>query len=122
MIKKVIRFGREKECPSTSRSVDFFVSLFESSNENLSNCAINLCLIRYAYYTKMTYKPKIQQYIAYLIGTWAIPINNKDDSVDNYIRSILELLKVTMPNGIPDLGIPPLDPFEVPHFEIDHIS
>ena len=56
MIKKVIRFGREKECPSTSRSVDFFVSLFESSNENLSNCAINLCLIRYAYYTtKMPY-------------------------------------------------------------------
>ena len=67
-------------------------------------------------------KCKIQQYVVYLTGTLAIPINNKDDSVDNYIRSILELLKVTMPNGIPDLGIPPLDPFEVPHFEIDHIS
>ena len=24
--------------------------------------------------------------------------------------------------GIPDLGIPPLDPFEVPHFDIPHIE
>merc|ERR1712243_502136 len=26
-----------------------------------------------------------------------------------------------MPTGIPDLGIPVLDPFEVPHFDIPHI-
>merc|ERR1712154_517 len=33
-----------------------------------------------------------------------------------------ELLKQMMPNGIPELGIPPLDPFEVPHFDIPHIQ
>ena len=27
-----------------------------------------------------------------------------------------------MPNGIPELGIPPLDPFDVPHFDIPHIE
>merc|ERR1712037_743438 len=39
-----------------------------------------------------------------------------------YIAAILELLKTQMPTGIPDLGIPPLDPFEVPHFDIDPIE
>merc|ERR1712154_152296 len=33
-----------------------------------------------------------------------------------------ELLKQMMPNGIPELGIPPLDPFDVPHFDIPHIQ
>ena len=46
----------------------------------------------------------------------------RDDSLDQYIREILEMLKSLMPAGIPDLGIPPLDPFEVPHFDIPHIE
>merc|ERR1711962_982248 len=46
----------------------------------------------------------------------------RDPAVDEYIAAILELLKTQMPTGIPDLGIPPLDPFEVPHFDIDPID
>ena len=61
----------------------------------------------------------------------------RDPAIDEYIAAILELLKTQMPTGdlvssswkmdsphpgIPDLGIPPLDPFEVPHFGIDPIE
>merc|ERR1711990_1045317 len=46
----------------------------------------------------------------------------RDPAIDEYIAAILELLKTQMPTGIPDLGIPPLDPFEVPHFDIDPIQ
>merc|ERR1712088_581541 len=46
----------------------------------------------------------------------------RDPAVDEYIAAILELLKTQMPTGIPDLGIPPLDPFEVPHFNIGPIQ
>jgi len=46
----------------------------------------------------------------------------RDPAIDEYIAAILELLKTQMPTGIPDLGIPPLDPFEVPHFDIDPIE
>merc|ERR1712012_464811 len=46
----------------------------------------------------------------------------RDPAVDEYIAAILELLKTQMPAGIPDLGIPPLDPFEAPHFDIDPID
>merc|ERR1712001_624221 len=48
--------------------------------------------------------------------------DNKDDSLDNYIKAILEMLKAGMPTGFPELGIPVLDPFAVPHFDIPHIS
>merc|ERR1712110_936124 len=60
--------------------------------------------------------------ISALNGSLAVPVNNKDDSLDNYIKAILELLKAGMPTGIPELGIPVLDPFAVPHFDIPHIS
>jgi len=46
----------------------------------------------------------------------------KDDTLDQYLKDILELLKSQMPYGIPDLGIPVLDPLEVPHFDIPHID
>merc|ERR1712203_72858 len=46
----------------------------------------------------------------------------RDPAVDEYIAAILELLKTQMPTGIPDLGIPPHEQFEVPHFEIDPID
>lgn len=59
-------------------------------------------------------------------STTAVPVNNKevnkDDSVDNYIKAILEELRAAMPTGIPELGIPILDPFDVPHFDIPHIE
>jgi len=42
--------------------------------------------------------------------------------VDAYLERVLELFKAQMPTGIPDLGIPVLDPFEVPHFDIPHIQ
>lgn len=45
-----------------------------------------------------------------------------DDSFDNYIKAVLEMLRAAMPTGIPDLGIPVLDPFAVPHFDIPHIE
>ena len=44
------------------------------------------------------------------------------DPVDDFLKQILELLKQMMPDGIPELGVPPLDPFEVPHFDIPHIE
>merc|ERR1719348_2169272 len=49
---------------------------------------------------------------------WAV----RDDGLDEYLRQILELLKAQMPEGIPDLGSPPLDPFQVPHFAIPPIE
>merc|ERR1719415_96933 len=60
--------------------------------------------------------------ISALNGSLAVPVNSKDDSLDNYLKAILEMLKAAMPTGIPELGIPVLDPFAVPHFDIPHIS
>ena len=57
-----------------------------------------------------------------LAGSGAVPVNDKDDSLDNYIRAVLDMFRSQMPTGIPDLGIPVLDPFDVPHFNINHIS
>ena len=54
-------------------------------------------------------------------GSSAVPVN-KDDSLDNYIKAILEQFKAAMPTGIAELNIPVLDPFDVPHFDIPHIS
>ena len=45
-----------------------------------------------------------------------------DESLDNYIKAILTQLRIAMPNGIPELGIPVLDPFQVPHFDIPHVE
>ena len=42
-----------------------------------------------------------------------------DQSINNYIRATLENLKAEMPKGIPALGIPPMDPFAVPHQDIN---
>ena len=47
---------------------------------------------------------------------------NKDDSLDNYLRAILEEFRNAMTVGIPEINIPILDPFEVPHFDIPHIE
>ena len=42
--------------------------------------------------------------------------------VDEFLKQILEILKEMMPTGIPELDIPPLDPFEVPEFDDIHIE
>ena len=47
---------------------------------------------------------------------------NKDDSLDNYLRAILEEFRNAMTVGIPEINIPILDPFEVAHFDIPHIE
>merc|ERR1719495_2287148 len=44
------------------------------------------------------------------------------DPVDDFLKQILELLKQMMAEGNLALGIPILDPFEVPHFDIPHIE
>jgi len=46
----------------------------------------------------------------------------RDDALDAYIKAILENLRDQMPEGIPELGIPPLDPLSVPGIEIPHID
>merc|ERR550519_1402683 len=55
--------------------------------------------------------------LAFLVQAEAV----RDPQVDAYLEKILELFKAQMPTGIPDLGIPVLDPFAVPHFDIPHI-
>merc|ERR1711909_46509 len=45
-----------------------------------------------------------------------------DESVDAYLRAVLDTFRDHMQEGFPDLHIPVLDPFAVPHFDIDHIS
>ena len=64
---------------------------------------------------------------------------SQDPAIDAYLVQILELLKSQMPAGeetlivvcltwsvvragIPDYGIPPLDPFEMPHFTIPPVE
>ena len=46
----------------------------------------------------------------------------QDDPVDDFLKQILDLIKQLMPDGIPELGIPPLDPFEVPPFDDIHVK
>ena len=45
----------------------------------------------------------------------------QEDPVDDFLKYILDAIKAAMPNGIPDLNIPPLDPFEVPPFDDIHL-
>ena len=46
----------------------------------------------------------------------------QEDPVDDFLKYILDAIKAAMPNGIPDLNIPPLDPFEVPPFDDIHLE
>ena len=46
---------------------------------------------------------------------------SKDDHIDQYLEEQLELLKSKMKDGLPDFGIPTLDPFSVPCFHIPQI-
>ncbi len=54
--------------------------------------------------------------------TVLILVAPNDDSFDNYIKAVLDMLRAAMPTGIPELGLPVLDPFAVPHFDIPHIE
>jgi len=46
----------------------------------------------------------------------------RDDSVDNYIKMVLENFADAMKTGIPILGIPILDPLDIGHIEIPEID
>ena len=50
------------------------------------------------------------------------PLPLQEDPVDDFLKYILDAIKAAMPNGIPDLNIPPLDPFEVPPFDDIHLE
>ena len=58
--------------------------------------------------------------------TFETPVNPIDEfpfnPVDEFLKQILEILKEMMPTGIPELDVPPLDPFEVPEFDDIHIE
>merc|ERR1711892_1448145 len=70
--------------------------------------------------------PKLATMKVFLILTTVLSLTSaravRDDNLDAYLRQILELLKAQMPGGIPDLGIPPLDPLQIPHFDISPIE
>ena len=42
--------------------------------------------------------------------------------IDEFLVKILELLREQLPNGISEAGIPPLEPFNLPKFEVPHIE
>merc|ERR1712198_613888 len=52
--------------------------------------------------------------LAFFAGVFLLASVKVDESVNNYIRAILQNLKAQMPSGIPDLQIPILDPLSVP--------
>ena len=43
-------------------------------------------------------------------------------SIDEFLVKILQLLREQMPTGISEAGIPPLEPFDLPKFEVPHIE
>jgi len=51
---------------------------------------------------------------AFFAAVFLLASVKADESVNNYIRAILQNLKAQMPSGIPDLQIPILDPLSVP--------
>ena len=46
----------------------------------------------------------------------------RDTPIDEFLVKILELLREQLPNGISEAGIPPLEPFNLPKFEVPHIE
>ncbi|PAA59740.1 hypothetical protein BOX15_Mlig021288g1 [Macrostomum lignano] len=45
--------------------------------------------------------------------------DDENESLNQYIKALLENLKEEMPNGIPDLNIPPLEPLHLPEIYAD---
>jgi len=44
------------------------------------------------------------------------------DPIDDFLKQLLELIRVIMITGSPELGVPVLDPFQVPEFEDIHLD
>lgn len=44
---------------------------------------------------------------------------DENESLNRYIKALLENLKTEMPNGVPQLGIPPLEPLHMPEILTD---
>ena len=42
--------------------------------------------------------------------------------LDDFLVKILELLREELPFGLAEAGIPPLDPFDLPHVEVPHLE
>lgn len=59
-------------------------------------------------------------FLALLLTGFGVPLN--DNLLDNFVKVVLEQFKGLMTTGLPELNIPVLDPFDVPHFNIPHIS
>ncbi|XP_054724645.1 uncharacterized protein LOC129234636 [Uloborus diversus] len=63
------------------------------------------------------------------ISTQAIQLNGKsffgtteeeyDEKLSEFIREVLENFRDQMPEGIPDIGIPPIDPLVIPNIDED---
>lgn len=50
-------------------------------------------------------------------------LNQPDmDTISQYIKMVLENLKKEMPKGFPELGIPPLDPLNIPFIDVPRIK
>jgi len=49
-----------------------------------------------------------------VFALFVLSVANADESVNNYIRAILQNLKGQMTTGIPDMGVPVLDPLSIP--------
>ena len=46
----------------------------------------------------------------------------RDTPLDEFLAEILQLLREQLPNGISEAGIPSLEPFDLPKFEVPHIE
>ena len=46
----------------------------------------------------------------------------QDPSIDDLLMEILELLREELPDGVDEVGVPPLDPFDLPDLNIPHIE
>jgi len=58
--------------------------------------------------------------LAFILIIGALGSARCDDSLDNYIRAILDNLRDQMPVGLPDLNIPVLDPLRIGDIDVNH--
>ena len=59
-------------------------------------------------------------FLTLLLTGSSVPLN--DNLLDNFVKAVLEQFKDYMTTGLPELNVPILDPFDVPHFNIPHID
>jgi len=64
--------------------------------------------------------PVITIFICFFVSADFQPLTN--DPIDDFLKEVLELIRLIMITGSPELGVPVLDPFEVPEFEDIHLD